>query len=150
MSAERPKESGAESAKRDPGGVGAEAEAEAAVRGFYEAFDGQDLDAFVGWLDPEAELITARGPRYGRDAARAWATRATTGELEQHLVLEQVRVKAGGVAALARYRRQWWWRDSDELAREDEMAAVFELRDGRILRWQPFDNATEALAVLDG
>ena len=38
------------------------------VRRFYEAFNAQDLDAFVATLHPEVELQTARGLREGREA----------------------------------------------------------------------------------
>jgi ketosteroid isomerase-like protein len=102
------------------------------VRGFYEAFNAGDLDAVVGFLHEDAELVTARGPRYGRPAAREWATPSSEGDLEQSVVLEGVREQ--GDTAVALIRRQWRWRVGGELAAEEELGAVFELRDGLIER----------------
>jgi ketosteroid isomerase-like protein len=117
------------------------------VQRFYEAFNAEDLDAFVATLHPEVELQTARGLREGREEARSWATRNPEGGLEQRLVLEQVVGEPGGARLVALYRKQWWWRQDEEHAHEDAMAALFTFRDGLIARWQPFEDRHEALAV---
>ena len=117
------------------------------VRRFYQAFNDQDLDAFVATLHPEAELQTARGLREGREEARAWATKAPHGGLEQRLVLQEVVGEPDGTHLVALYRKQWWWREDEEHAHEDAMGAVFTFRDGLIARWQPFEDRDEALAV---
>jgi ketosteroid isomerase-like protein len=119
----------------------------AVVRRFYEAFNDQDLDAFVATLHPEVELQTARGLREGRDEARSWATKNPQGGLEQRLVLERVLGESDGVRLVALYRKQWWWRHDDQRAHDDEIAALFTFRDGLIARWQPFEDRDEALAV---
>jgi len=121
----------------------------ALVRRFYESFNTQDLDAFVAGLHPEVELQTQRGPREGRDEARSWATKARHGALDQRLVLEDVVSDGRGTHVVALYRKQWWWRRSDEFAHEDEMAALFTFRAGLIARWQPFTDRAEALRLLD-
>ena len=46
---------------------------------------------------------------------------------------------------LALLRQQWRWEDGDEVAEENEVAALFTLRDGRIVRWRPFADRAEAL-----
>jgi len=102
------------------------------VRRFYDAINAREVEALDSLLHEDVELITARGPRYGRLAAREWATRAPDGELEQRIVLEGVREH--GPTAVALIRRQWWWRDGGGLADEEELASVFELRDGLINR----------------
>jgi ketosteroid isomerase-like protein len=117
------------------------------VRRFYEAFNDQDLDAFAATLHPDAELQTARGIRSGRAEARAWATKSPVGSLDQRLVLEEVR--ESGNHAVALYRKQWWWKETERLAREDPMAALFTFEDGLISRWQPYEDQAEALALLD-
>jgi ketosteroid isomerase-like protein len=117
------------------------------VRRFYEAFNDEDLDAFVATLHPEVELQTARGVREGHEEARGWATRNPDGGLEQRLVLERVVGEPGAARLVALYRKQWWWRENEEHAHEDEMGAVFTFRDGLIARWQPFEQRDEALAV---
>jgi ketosteroid isomerase-like protein len=119
----------------------------ALVRRFYEAFNEQDIDAFVDTLHPEVELQTARGLREGRDEARAWATKIPEGGLDQRLVLEQVVGDPDAARVVALYRKQWWWREDQKHAHEDEMAAMFTFRNGLIARWQPFEDRDEALAA---
>jgi ketosteroid isomerase-like protein len=121
----------------------------AVVRTFYEAFNDEDLDGFVALLDPAVELQTARGLREGREEARAWATRNPGGGLGQRLVLEDVREDDRGVHAVALIRKQWWWRETDEIAHDDPEAALFTFDDGLISRWQPFEDRDEALALLE-
>jgi ketosteroid isomerase-like protein len=129
--------------------VSAEADHREIVRRFYEAFNAEDIDAFVATLHPEVELQTARGVREGREEARSWATRNPHGGLEQRLVLEQVLGEPDGIRLVALYRKQWWWREDEKRAREDEMGALFTFRDGLIARWQPFEDPGEALSVLE-
>jgi ketosteroid isomerase-like protein len=119
----------------------------ALVRRFYEAFNEQDIDAFVETLHPEVELQTARGLREGRDEARAWATKTPRGGLDQRLVLERVLGEPDAARLVALYRKTWWWREDDKHALTDEMAAMFSFRDGLIARWQPFEDRDEALAA---
>ncbi len=121
----------------------------AAVRTFYETFNDEDLDGFVAVLDPSVELQTARGLKEGREEARAWATRYPGGGLGQRLVLEDVREDDRGVHAVALIRKQWWWRETDEIAHDQPEAALFSFRDGLISRWQPFEARDEALALLE-
>jgi ketosteroid isomerase-like protein len=114
------------------------------VRAFFDAFNARDLDALVSVLAEDAELVTARGPRYGRLAAREWATPIPEGELEQRIVLEGVREQ--GDAAVALIRKQWSWRETGALAEEEELAAVFEVRDGLISRIVTGTDRAAALA----
>lgn len=115
----------------------------AIVRRFYEAFERQELDELVNVLHPEVELQTARGLRRGLNEAREWALKAEAGELDQRFVVEELVEHRNHVVALV--RRQWWWRREEELADESEVGAVFTLREGRIARWQPFEDRAEAL-----
>jgi ketosteroid isomerase-like protein len=114
------------------------------IRAFYEAFNAEDLDALVATLHGDVELVTARGPRYGHEGARTWAMRNPGGELEQRVVLDGVREH--GERAVALIRRQWWWRDGGELAEEEELGAMFELRDGLIGRVVTAEDRAAALA----
>jgi len=114
------------------------------IRAFYDAFNAQDLEALVATLHPDVEMVTARGPRYGHEGARVWATRLPSGELEQRVVLDGVREH--GDRAVALIRRQWWWQGKDELADEEELGAVFELRDGLIGRVVTGEDRAAALA----
>lgn len=117
------------------------------ARRFYQAFNDQDIDAFAATLHPEVELQTGRGVREGIEEARAWATKVPTGELDQQVVVDELR--EAGEHVLALVRRQWRWREDDTLASEDEAAAMFSFNDGLVSRWQPYADREEATAVLD-
>ena len=113
------------------------------VRRFYEAFNAEDLDAFVDTLHPHVELQTARGLRIGLGEARAWATRNPAGDLRQRYVVEDLIEEGNHVVALV--RQQWWWTETEELAEDKETAALFTFEGGSIARWQPFTKRAEAL-----
>ena len=119
-----------------------EGAAAAVVRRFYETFESQELDEFVNVLHPQVELQTARGLRRGLNESREWARKSETGELDQRFIVEELIEHGSHVLALV--SKQWWWRAEDELAEEHPVAAVFTLRDGRIARWQPFEDRDEA------
>jgi limonene-1,2-epoxide hydrolase len=119
------------------------------VREFIRAFNERDLDAFVAVLDPEVELHSGRGLRKGVEAARLWATREPGG-VQQTIELEQLYedgTEAGGGRAVALITRVWRWEEDGSLAREDEMAWLFELHDRRVRSWRPFEDRAEALAA---
>lgn len=114
---------------------------------FIRAFNDDDLDAFVATLHPDVEVHASRGVRRGIAEARTWATRAPGG-LQQRILLEDLREVGDRVLALI--VREWWWEDAGpgaELAGADEMAWLFELRDGLIATWRSFDDRTQALAA---
>ena len=97
-------------------------------------------------LDPEVELHSMRGLRKGREAARVWATRKPGG-VQQTIELEQLYEdeSAGSGRAVALVRRRWRWEEDGSDAGVDEMAWSFELRDGRVLGWRPYEDRSEAL-----
>jgi ketosteroid isomerase-like protein len=113
------------------------------VRRFYEAFNAQDLDGFADTLHPHVELQTARGLRIGLTEARAWATRNPSGDLRQRYVVEDLIEEGNHIVAMV--RKQWRWKDTEELAEEEETAALFTFEGGSIARWQPFTERAEAL-----
>jgi ketosteroid isomerase-like protein len=113
------------------------------ARRFIETFNDRDLDGFAGTLHPEVEIHGNRGLRTGIHEAREWATRAPGG-VQQRIVLEELRER--GDLVLALIVREWWWEDSEDadMAGEDVMAWLFELRDGLIRSWRPFDDRDAA------
>jgi ketosteroid isomerase-like protein len=117
----------------------------AAVLAFIDAFNEEDLERLGEVLHPDVVLHSARGTRRGREEALAWARRLDTGELDQRVELDSITVD--GDRAVALVRKQWWWRDGGDLAREDELAWAFELRDGRVARWEPFEDPAAAFAA---
>jgi ketosteroid isomerase-like protein len=112
------------------------------VREFIRAFNERDLDAFVAVLDPEVELHASRGLRKGLEEARVWATRAPGG-VQQTIELEQLYEDEDRAVALI--RRHWHWEEDRSQAGVDEMAWAFELRDGKIRSWRPYEDREAAL-----
>jgi ketosteroid isomerase-like protein len=106
------------------------------VRAFYDAFNGQDLDALVETLHPDVVIEGGRGPKVGREEAREWATFKPGGVQQRQVIDELVEVRAG---VLALNRRQWYWDGTDDLAAEDEMSYLFTIKSGLISRWQSFE-----------
>jgi ketosteroid isomerase-like protein len=114
------------------------------VRTFIDAFNAEDLDALIAVLDPDVEIQASRGLVEGHDEVRAWATRKPSGELHQRLVLDAIRDEGRHVIAFG--RREWLWRAGGDVAESHELAIVATIgADGRITRWQPFDDRDEAL-----
>jgi hypothetical protein len=116
---------------------------ESAVRTFIDAFNAVDLDALVAVLDPEVEIQSSRGIVIGHEEARHWASRNPSGELHQRLVLDDLRDE--GPHVIASVRRQWFWREQGDVAAEQAWTVVATMRAGLICRWQPFEDADEAL-----
>lgn len=117
------------------------------VREFIRAFNERDLDGFVAVLDPDVELHSGRGLRKGVEAARLWATREPGG-VQQTIELEDLYeegLEGGGGRAVALIVRRWRWAEDGSEAGADEMAWAFELRDGRVLGWRPYEDRAEAL-----
>jgi hypothetical protein len=45
-------------------------------------------------------------------------------------------------------RKQWWWKEENELADESPLATLFELRDGKVYRWTNFDSVVDAIDAI--
>jgi SnoaL-like domain len=118
-----------------------------ATRTFIQAFNDEDVDALVAVLDPEIEIQSSRGIVIGHDEARRWATRSAAGNLHQRLVLDAIREEGKHVIAFA--RREWFWRESGDVADAHDLTIVATIGGGGLItRWQPFDNREEALQAV--
>jgi limonene-1,2-epoxide hydrolase len=118
------------------------------ARAFIDSFNGRDLDAFVATLHPEVEIHAGRGLRRGIAEAREWGTRAPAG-IQQQILVEELR--EAGDRVLALIVREWWWDEEEsgaEPAGADEMAWLFEFRDGLIASWRAFDDRADGVAAL--
>lgn len=130
-----------------------------AVEEFIRAFNEGDLDRFVAVLDPEVEIHGMRSTRRGVEEAREWATRAPGG-VQQNIVLEQLVPGEKGAApdgaapsperVVALIERHMYWDEDGSPAGTDLMAWLFELRDGRIRSWRPYEDRAAALAAARG
>jgi ketosteroid isomerase-like protein len=117
------------------------------TRRFIEAFNAGDLDAFAETLDPDVEIHSMKCLRRGLDEARLWATKVPGG-VQQTIEIEELR-ECGDDRVLALVTRRWCWHEDDEPAGEDELAWLFELRDGKIVSWRPFDVRDDGIAAAD-
>jgi ketosteroid isomerase-like protein len=113
------------------------------VERFVAAFNAHDLDGFIALLDDDVEMHSLKRIRRGIEEAREWATRAPGG-VQQQIVIEELH-DAGPNRVLALILRRWHWDEDGELAREEPMAWLFDLHDGKVRRWQPFEDRAEAL-----
>lgn len=117
----------------------------AVVEALLEALRTRDHDSAASRLHSEVEAKGIRGTLRGVDAVVGWAKPSSGGELVSRVEVDEVReVGLRHVAVAA--RRQWRWREQDELADEAEFGVLFELRDGRVYRWrQDFDSIIDAI-----
>jgi ketosteroid isomerase-like protein len=112
------------------------------VRRFIDAFNERDLEAFVETLDPDVEIHSMKGLRRGMDEARLWATREPGG-VQQTVEVEELRESGDEVLALI--LRHWNWDEDSSPAGQDPMAWLFTVRDGKVVRWEPFEDRAEGL-----
>ena len=102
-----------------------------------------DVAEFVSLLDPEVELQTPGGPRlHGHDQARDWFEREP--ENVQARIIPG-RFIDGGDVVVGLGKIEVRWIESGEIAHEGESAALIWFRDGKIVRWQPFETHAAAL-----
>jgi ketosteroid isomerase-like protein len=114
------------------------------VQRFIDAFNSRDVEAFVETLDPDVEIHSRKGGvRRGVEEARLWATRAPGG-VQQTVAVEELR-EGGGGEVLALILRHWHWDEDGQPAGEDRMGWLFGIRDGKVLRWEPFEDRAAAL-----
>ncbi len=111
---------------------------------FVRAFNEGDLDAFNEVLDPNVEIHSSRGLREGRDAARAWATRAPGGVQQTIEVKDSVE---NGTEVLLTVERHWHWDEDGSHAATDQLSWLLGLRNGLVCSWRPFEDAEEAERV---
>ena len=117
----------------------------ATCRRFSLALAALDPDAALADAYPEIELHTPRETLHGAAGLRALLAPPALEYLERTIILDDV--IDSGERAVALGRIQLRWRDTDEPADTQHVGAVLELRDGRIIRWQPFPDPDAALAA---
>ena len=114
-----------------------------------EALRGQDHEATATLLHPQVEARGRKGWFSGVDQVVDWARPSADGHLVSRVEVDEVREVGDRHVAVAA-RRQWRWRESDELADEAEFGVLFELRDGRVYRWrQDFETIVDAIDAVE-
>jgi limonene-1,2-epoxide hydrolase len=114
-------------------------------RRFSQALADQDLDAVLSVSDPEIELCTPRGTLRGHDGVRRLLATPPLEHLERQVHIDEVVSAGDRIVALA--RMHYTWRESGELADVHHVAAVLDVHNGAVTRWQPFPDRDAALAA---
>jgi ketosteroid isomerase-like protein len=116
----------------------------AVVRRWVELYNERtDVTEFLSLLDPEVELQTPGGPRlHGHGQARDWFEKAFE-NVQSRIIPDRFVEEGDVVAGLGRTEVRWV--ESGEIAHESESAGVFWFRNGKIVRWQPFETYDAAL-----
>jgi hypothetical protein len=116
----------------------------AAARRWVELFNARnDVDEFLSLHDPEVVLQTPGGPRLrGHDEVRAWFESGY--ENVQPRILAE-RFVAGGDTVVGLGKIEVRWIESGEVAQLGESAGAYWFRDGKIIKWQPFETHAAAL-----
>ncbi len=121
------------------------------LRRAHEAFNRRDLDAFLGFMDPEVDFVTRDvrvegDPHYsGHDGVRRWwgdlfdvfpdsgIEVLEVRDLDAHLVSD-IHVRGRGAASQAPFEQTVW--------------QATEWRNGRATWWQNFDSKAAALEAV--
>jgi ketosteroid isomerase-like protein len=102
-----------------------------------------DVEEFLSLHDPEVVLQTPGGPRLrGHDEVRAWFEKGY--ENAQPRILPE-RFVEGHNTVVGLGRTEVRWIESGEVANEFESAGAYWFRDGKIIKWQPFETHAAAL-----
>ena len=104
----------------------------------------QDPEAVAAELHPEIEATGQKGTFKGIDAVVGWAKPSDDGHLRSRIEVDEVR-EVGDCHVVIGARKQWWWKDENQLADESPLATLFELRDGKVYRWTNFDSIVDAI-----
>ncbi len=137
--------SGPVSAGRGPARDSANAEV---IRRLLESLRLQDHETTATLLHPQIQARGRKGWFSGVDQVVDWARPSLDGDLVSRVEVDEVREVGESHVAVAA-RRQWRWREQDEVADEAGFGVLFELRDGRVYRWrQDFASIVEAIEAI--
>jgi ketosteroid isomerase-like protein len=94
------------------------------IRAWHAALNAADVDALVGLSTEDVEVGGPRGTGRGADLLRDWVARAA-------ITLEPLRVFAREATLVVEQRATWRLADGQQTPPQ-EVASVFQLRDGRV------------------
>jgi ketosteroid isomerase-like protein len=116
----------------------------ALAREVLEALSRGDSERFARLVHPEVEIHTARGVRTGPEEAEKWAS-STYAHLDRRYEIEDMHVAGGDVLVDAQV--QYVWRESGEIGDSSPVAVVMRFVDGRLRRWEVYDDRAVGLKV---
>jgi hypothetical protein len=103
------------------------------------AANGQDAERLVALSSPDIEIVGPRGTARGVAVLRDWLQRAG-------LTLETTRSFTRGSHVVLAHRGTWRTPGTTAVSSAD-MASRFDIQDGRVARYQRFDDLQAALAA---
>jgi limonene-1,2-epoxide hydrolase len=129
-------------------GSAAEGANVATARRLLAALRDRDGEAAAAELHPEVEAQGDKGRFSGIEAVVGWAKPDDDGHLVSRVEVDEVR-EVGDSHVAVDARRQWRWKEGDELADEARFGVLFELRDGKIVAWrQNFASIIDAIDAI--
>jgi ketosteroid isomerase-like protein len=119
------------------------------VRGFYGAFARQEFPGEV--IDPEVEYVNPsgaveEGTRHGVAAFREAVEQVFEGWASWHMEPEQFTAVGNQVAVVVRYRARG---RTSGVELEGRESALLSLREGKVVRYEWFHEATDALRAAE-
>ena len=120
----------------------------AAAERLLAALRKRDRDGIAAELHPEVVARGDKGSFSGVDAVVGWAKPSDDGHLVSRVEVDEVR-EVGDDHVAVDARRQWRWKETDQLADESRFGVLLEFRDGRVYRWrQNFASIIEAIDAI--
>ena len=115
-----------------------------AARRWVELFnDPSDVDEFLSLLDPAVEMQTPAGARLrGQAEVRRWY-QDDYDHVRPRIIPDRFVGEGDVVVGLGALELTWV--ESGETIHQGESAGVYWFRDGKIIRWQPFETHAAAL-----
>lgn len=118
------------------------------VRRLLATLRAEDHEATAALLHPEIQARGRKGWFSGVGEVVRWARPSTDGQLVSRVEVDELR-EVGERHVAVDARRQWRWREQDEVADESPFGVLFELRDGLVYRWrQDFDSIIDAIDAI--
>jgi hypothetical protein len=118
------------------------------VERLLAALRARDGEAVAALLHPEIEARGDKGSFTGIEAVVGWAKPSDTGHLVSRVEVDEMREVGDRYVAIGA-RRQWRWKESNELADEAPFGILLEFRDGLVVSWrQNFPSIVEAIEAI--
>jgi ketosteroid isomerase-like protein len=117
------------------------------VTRLVEAWNRGDLDAFLALYHPECEVtfppeVPEPGPFHGRSELRAWTEGFLDAWESHHVDVVGITAEGDQVIAMLRLRGRG---AGSGIETDETDAHLLTFRDGKITRWQNFNERSEAL-----
>jgi ketosteroid isomerase-like protein len=121
----------------------------ATIERLMAALQARDAEGTAAVLHKEIVAVGDKGTFEGIDAVVDWAKPSDDGHLVSRVEVDEIR-EVGDSHVAIDARRQWRWKDGDELADEARFGVLLQFRDGKVYRWrQNFPTIIDAIDAID-